>query len=450
MSAIATLLSLVLAMIGVAQAEERPQDYRQHLPLSLSGEGPWYRLQLPIGAYFAARHADLRDVRVFDGKGQAQAYALLPGQAQTLEQFQEHGVRWFPLYAAGDSDATPVLRVQRSTDGTLIELSDQVPAPAGRELRGWLLDASGIEQPLVRLGLSWSGAEEGFQRFSIEASDDLQHWRNWGDGQVARLSFAGERIEQRLVELPGQPARYLRLLWQSPRQAPMLDVATLRSRQQDSRPAPLLWSQPLPARVLGKGQYEWQLPQAMPLERLRMTLDTPNTLAPVRFEARANAQASWRPLSSGMFYRLSEGGREVRQDELALPGWPLRQLRLQVDVRGGGLGEQPPRLEVALRATELVFLARGEPPFTLALGSVEAVSTALPLSTLIPGYKPERLATLATAEVSGAMAEIDEVTRPGEPSSSALQRWGLWALLLAGVALLAGMAVSLLRRPPGA
>ncbi|WP_277373617.1 DUF3999 domain-containing protein [Pseudomonas sp. AA-38] len=447
MRVVIALLTL-LAMTGAGQAQERQEDYRQRLPLSLSGEGPWYRLQLPISVYFAARHADLRDVRVFDGQGQAQAYALLPGQAHTQERLQEHGVRWFPLYAEDEPGVAPRLRVQRSSDGTLIELSDQAPTAAERQLRGWLLDASSIEAPLVRLSLSWSGAEEGFQRFSIEASDDLQHWRSWGEGQVARLSFAGERIDQRQVELPGQRARYLRMLWQSPRQAPTLDVVTLRSRQQANQAAPLSWSPVLPARALGKDQYQWQLPQAMPLERLRMTLDAPNTLAPVRFEGRASEQAGWQPLATGLFYRLSDGARELRQDELALPGWPVSQLRLQVDARGGGLGQQPPRLQIALRASELVFLARGEPPFTLAVGNAGASSAALPLTTLIPGYRPERLATLGTAEADDSQAAVSEATSQADGHAGDLRRWGLWGLLLAGVALLAGMAFSLLRRAP--
>lgn len=447
MRALCKLLTLLLAFTCAVQAEEQ-QDYRQRLPLSLSGEGPWYRLQLPVAVHFAARHGDLRDVRVFDGQGQAQAYALLPAQEQKRETFLEHGVRGFPLYAEDEPGAVPALRVQRSTDGTLIELNEQAAAPAGRQLRGWLLDASGIDAPLVRLLLNWRDAPEGFQRFAIEASDDLQHWRSWGEGQVAQLSFAGERIDQRQVELPGQRARYLRLLWQSPRQAPMLDVASLRSRQSDSQAAPLLWSPVLPAQALGKEQYQWQLPQAIPLERLRLLLVAPNTLAPVRFEGRADVQAHWQPLGSTVLYRLDEGGRELRQEELALPGWPVRQLRLQVDARGGGLGEPLPGLQVALRASELVFLARGEPPFTLAVGNAGASAAALPLTTLIPGYRPERLAMLGTAEADDSAAAMLEMTGQADDGAGALRRWGLWGLLLAGVALLALMALSLLRRPP--
>ncbi|MDH0099500.1 DUF3999 domain-containing protein, partial [Pseudomonas sp. GD04158] len=197
-------LLLSLSLSAALQAAERAQDFRHAAPLQLSGEGPWYRLELPIAAHFAAQHGDLRDLRVFDAQGKVQAYALIPGRSETVAHEQEHGVRWFPLHGRADAQAAPALRVERSTTGTLIELRGESAAEPDQQLRGWLLDASAIDAPLVRLSLDWSGGEDGFQRFSIEASDDLQRWQSWGEGQVARLSFADERIDQRQIELPGQ------------------------------------------------------------------------------------------------------------------------------------------------------------------------------------------------------------------------------------------------------
>lgn len=99
MRIIATLLTLGLSLLSSVQAEERPQDYRQLLPLTLDGAGPCYRVELPMAVHYAARHADLRDLRIFNGAGQAQAYALLSGRSESRDEEQEHGVRWFPLYA---------------------------------------------------------------------------------------------------------------------------------------------------------------------------------------------------------------------------------------------------------------------------------------------------------------------------------------------------------------
>ena len=130
-------------------AQEQPGDYAVQLPLSLSGEGPWYRLDVPMALHFAARYGDLRDLRVFNGEGQALAYALVAGQGESRDSQQEQAVKWFPLYAEqGDSSAAPSLRVQRSTSGTLIELRDESDSAAQPALlRGVGPEAGRHERP---------------------------------------------------------------------------------------------------------------------------------------------------------------------------------------------------------------------------------------------------------------------------------------------------------------
>jgi hypothetical protein len=60
----AALLGLLCSAPALAQ--EQPADYAVQLPLSLSGNGPWYRLDVPMALHFAARYGDLRDLRVFN------------------------------------------------------------------------------------------------------------------------------------------------------------------------------------------------------------------------------------------------------------------------------------------------------------------------------------------------------------------------------------------------
>lgn len=443
------LLALLALAAPLAVGQGSASDYAVQLPLSLSGEGPWYRLELPMAVHMAARYADLRDLRVFNGAGEAQAYALTLGSARQRETQQDTAVKWFPLRGPLNAEQSPSVRVQRSTSGTLVEvLADDASRAAQQVLRGWLLDASGIEAPLQQLILDWSAEHEGFQRFSIEASDDLQHWRAWGDGQIARLSFADERIDQREVSLPGQSARYLRLLWSSPRQAPQLLSARLLSASSDRLAAPLTWSAVLSPSSAKAGEYQWELPLALPLQRLRVELAEANSLAPVSVTGRREGKVQWQPLARGLLYRLPQDGQEVLHNELQLYGAPVQQLRLQVDERGGGLGSAAPTIRVAIRATQVVFLARGTPPYVLAIGKAAGAAASLPLSTLIPGYDEKRLAALGVA--TAAEAPLLEAAGAEQTSGWDWKRLGLWAVLLAGVGLLVLMALSLLRARPAA
>ena len=443
---------LSVAVVGLCTtlfvwAQEAPADFTTQVPLSVSGNGPWYRLELPLAVQLSARQADLSDVRVFNAAGEPQAYALSRQSSQRTESRNVVDVKWFPLYAADTRETVPGVVVKATAEGTLLEVRPAAASQAGKQvLRGWVLDASAIKAPLQQLSLDWSREQDGFQRFSIEASDDLQHWESWGDGQVARLSFADQRVEQHDVSLPGQSARYLRLVWQG-QAAPVLTSAKLMSAT-SSLSTPLVWSQPLTGTRLKAGEYSWQLPTGLSVERLRVELKQPNTLAPVTLSGRRESNQAWQPLSNALLYRLSQNGQDVVQDEVQLPGQVVTELKLQVDERGGGLGVEAPALRFAVRATQLVFLARGEPPFTLALGNASARAANLPLSTLIPDYSAERLNTLGLARVAGEVAVTSPAVTAAVDTGSNWKKFGLWAVLLLGVAALGAMAYSLLRKPP--
>ena len=433
-------------LCSAAFAQEGPADFATQVPLAVSGNGPWYRLELPLAVQMNARQADLSDVRVFNAAGEPQAYALSRQPSQRTESRSVTDVKWFPLYAADTQAALPGVVMKSTTEGTLLEIRPS-SAKSPQVLRGWVLDASAIKAPLQQLTLDWSHEQDGFQRFSIEASDDLQRWEAWGDGQVARLSFADERVEQHDVSLPGQSARYLRLVWQG-RAAPQLTSAKVVSATSSSLPMPLVWSPPLAGARLQAGEYSWLLPTGLNIERLRIELKQPNTLAPVTLSGRRDSKQAWQPLSNGLLYRLTQSGQDVVQDELQLPGQTVTELKLQVDERGGGLGVEAPALRFAVRATQLVFLARGEPPFTLALGNATAKAANLPLSTLIPDYSAERLKGLGQARVDGEVVVTPPAVAAAVEVGPNWKKLGLWAVLLLGVAALGAMAYSLLRKPP--
>nr|WP_282445834.1 DUF3999 domain-containing protein [Pseudomonas sp. EYE_354] len=446
---------LSVAVVGLcaalsASAQETPAEFTRQVPLSVSGNGPWYRLELPLAVQLNAAQADLSDVRVFNAAGEPQAYALSRQSSQRTESRTVTEVKWFPLYAADTRETLPGVVMKTTIEGTLVEIKPSTAAKPGKQvLRGWVLDASAIKAPLQQLSLDWSLEQEGFQRFSIEASDDLQHWQAWGDGQVARLSFADERVEQHDVSLPGQSARYLRLVWQG-QAAPLLTSAKLVSATSSSLPMPLMWSQPLAGTRLQAGEYSWQLPTGLGVERLRIEMKQPNTLAPVTLAGRNDARQTWQPLSNGLLYRLSQNGQDVVQDQLQLPGQVVRELKMQVDERGGGLGAEAPALRFAVRATQLVFLARGEPPFTLAFGNASVKAANLPLTTLIPDSSAEHLKTLGQATLAGEVAVTSPAAVAAVESGPNWKKLGLWAVLLLGVAALGAMAYSLLRKPPAA
>jgi hypothetical protein len=222
----------------------------------------------------------------------------------------------------------------------------------------------------------------------------------------------------------------------------------LQSTTTRSLPLPLVWSQALTGSSEKAGEYTWQLPMGLNVERVQVELNQPNSLAPVNLAGRRDSSLPWQPLASGLLYRLTQNGQDVVQNQLQLAGQIVRQLKLTVDERGGGLGDQAPTLKFAVRATQLVFLARGPGPYTLVVGNATAKAANLPLSTLIPDYSPAKLATLGRARVDvGAVATMPSTSAASAPIETHWKKFGLWAVLLLSVVFLAAMAFSLLRKP---
>jgi hypothetical protein len=444
--------AMALVTLLSAVAQERPADFTGRWPLELAGAGPWHRLELPLSSELGARQADLGDLRVFNGAGEPVPYAIWR-EAVTHAVEAQAEVKWFALYDAAEAgQRVPQVRIQRASNGSVTDVQPAEELEAGEEiLRGWLLDTSAVKGPLIRLNFDWTSERDGFQHFSIEASDDLQQWQSWGTGQVGRFSFADERIEQHEVDLAGKPARYLRLLWQNPQAAPILSSVQVSSSLEMQGLPRLGWSEPIGGRSGKINEFIWQLPASLPVERLKWELEQGDSLAPVAVFGRNDPNGTWQPLQNGLLYRLSQNGQDAVQDQMALSGQGVRQIMLQVDDRGGGLGTTAPRLQVAVRPVEVLFMARGEGPYTLAVGSDQVRSAALtPQSADLASAGTASLAP-ATARPAGATLVsasppvIDQST--STPGSTAPEGGPslLWLAVLVGILLLAVVALRLNR-----
>lgn len=449
-----------------AQADEKPDSYSTRLTILTPGAMPYYRLSIPLQAYLASSHGDLRDLRIFDAAGQPVPHARLAVEGDTEQSVQRRKLPWFPLHAsASRHDKADVLGVvvKLGADGTLVKIdsrrdnSDKPRKEAEAPLRGYLLDASKIaDRPaVVALELDWEKTGSDFQLLDLESSDDLQHWNSLTSGvQLARLDYNGARIENRRIELHGFRDRYLRLIWREPASAPALTYAELEQSSSRYRSAPLVWSAPMAAGTPGSdlrpGEYRFRLSQPLPLVRLRVELPPGNQLLPLEVLAPGRERRHWRSIGGAVVYRIANQGREWSNSEIPLPGYPLQEFVLRIDPRLSPPARGP-QLAFALRPEQIVFLAGGKGPYTLAVGNKDARNAALAPATLVPGFgNPD------SPEI--ANAAIDETARPHAPKASSLfaapgsaSEWNwkkiaLWSVLVLGVLGMAAMAWQLLRQ----
>jgi len=109
---------------------------------------------------------------------------------------------------------------------------------------------------------------------------------------------------------------------------------------------------------------------------------------------------------------------------------------------------EPPGLRLRWKPASMVFVAGGKAPYTLAFGRDGVQSMQVQLNQVAPGFSSSELAALEQARTGES---LQQGAHPGGAGSgtqdgSNMRVLGLWALLLAGVAVLAMMAWKLSRQ----
>ncbi|EHP43667.1 hypothetical protein OR16_08196 [Cupriavidus basilensis OR16] len=410
----------------------------ERFALATDRDAAYYAVTLDADVYTHSARAGLGDLRVRNGAGELLPYALdLPpepaAEARTLRD-----VPWFALPAAQSRQAAP-MGVVIGTDGALRAASTP---PAAGTAGAWLLDLSQLrdDASAVVIGLP-EGDYQG--RVDVASSDDLQHWQPAGGAQLLRLSREGSSLSQDRIALGRLRARYLRLQWQGAPPAPArVQVETVAL----SMPSPLAlqWRDGIVAtQAQPGGDYLFDSGGRFPAERVRIRLPQSNTVVQATLWSRPDAQSSWRMVSRGQLYRLAGAqGTEQESAQLAIGRNTDRLWRLSVEARAGGLGAGMPLLALGWRPAVVTFVARGAPPFSLAVGEPAGAAQepgAVARAELLAGPAP----VIAEARITAMTASPQAAAVPADTQRN--RRFVLWGALLLAVGVLGLMAWRLLR-----
>jgi hypothetical protein len=435
------IMLLLLAAIPALSVAQAIDEFKAAVPVLATGEDPFYRVVVPQPVYEGIAFSDLRDLRVFNGDGEIVPHGFRAIGARSLKP----GPIALPLFPLrGPSDTRPEeidLRVDRTGDKTSVRLQVRGDPGGQNALLGYLIDASDVKTPLSGLRFSWGpqGARQ-LTSVRIEASDDLKHWTVLGtDVPVGGLSHGGRRLERDSVEFRQRQADYLRVTWvESDRALELAGVQGVIPEQWEQ--ADRMWKEVIAASdATGPGEYLFDLGGRFPIDRLEFRLPQENTVVPLEVLSRADEKQKWMHVDSTVAYRIRQAGREIASPPLAVGPNAHRYWLLRVNIKSGGLGAGNVGVRAGWSPRELVFNARGSGPFQLAFGNPRAVSNAISIETLVPGLRTDQepqIALVATGD-SRMLAgrQVPALSLPGER-----RKWGLWAALVAGVAVLGWMA----------
>lgn len=439
------LPGLLLFCISHLALADSPDDYRHLMPLLPQHEGGQHRLVLPAEVYLLAEQPGLTDLRIFNASRESLPFAFSSEPADPPTKPAQQALNWFALpdttsgNLARGEDVHLMVKLQ--PDGTLTASRDQT-LPKSARVKHYLIDASQLKHPSQALEIDADDAQGNtLHHLTIEGSDDLRSWRILADhAPWLDLRSGSEQLTQKRVEFSPVRSKYFRLTWED-KPVPIEQV-TIETTA-DIAPANYLkHTLQIPQRQPASPDYEFELPPALCLERLRLILPQPDSVTSIRVFVRRAEHDPWQSVSAATFYRISRNNTEITSSAHALPGICARYWRVHLD-RYSNESPSALQMEIGWRPHQVVFLASGSAPYTLAFGKHQAKAASFPLSTLLPGYRTGDELKLPIAS-TGAIAS----RAPAADSASFMEKFQnmewkpllLWAILIVGVAMLGWMA----------
>ena len=449
----AAILALACSAHAVA-ADVTRSDFAYGMQLQATTVAPLYRVSLPLDVYQQAVRPDLGDIRVLNGDGEIVPYALRRATGDIASTAVPVPLAVFPLRGV-TLDPGASVRLQMGVGSTSVQIERSASAGAAQAIIfGYLLDARALARSMSVLDLGWATDAADFStRVQLESSDDLSQWRKVAEAPVINLHYGGQQFQQARIAFAPTSAKFLRLSWiGTPPAATLTSVmATPATDRVDVRRQSISARGHIAAGTTG--DYEFDLGANVPLDRVNLDLPEVNTVVTADFDTRAEPTAQWRPVGHARLYRLQTGdGAQIANPPLALPVTTSRYWRVRVSSDGGGLGSGLPVLSGGWLPDDVLFVARGRPPFELVYGSGAAGPASLPVQNLkvdLPdaGASHPQIdvgaATLAARTLIGGPDRL----KPRHPQIQ-YRVVLLWALLILGVALMAWMAWQLSRKLP--
>lgn len=436
---------ILLACLSQLALADAPDDYRHLMPLLVQHEGGQHRLLLPADVYLHAEQPSLTDLRIFNASRESLPYAFSSEPAAAPAKPAQHALNWFAL-PDNTSDTLTLgteahLSVTLHPDGTLTASRDHAP-PISAHARRYLIDASQLKHPGHALEIDADDVQGNtLHHLTIEASDDLRNWRMLAD-HAPWLDLRSDTVQltRKRVEFTKIRSKYFRLSWEDT-PVPIRQV-TLETTADNAPANYLQHTLQIPQMKSNSPDYEFELPPSLVLERLRLILTQADSVASMHIFVRHAEHDPWQSVSAATFYRISRDNTEISSPAHALPGIRARYWRIHVD-RYSAEFPAALQIEIGWRPLQVVFLASGSSPYTLAFGNRKAKAASFPLHTLLPGYHSGDELKLPLA-ATGVIAS--RATSAG--GASFMDKWRemewksllLWVILTLGVALLGWMA----------
>ena len=433
-----TCVLLVPITIG-AQSAEIPalSDYAWGFPIEVSEDASFYSVELPLEVNQSVTNPALRDAGVYNSAGNPvpRMFKQAGDDRELVER--SNPLPTLPLYETVDrrTDDNGLL-LEREGDSTQFkfDLEDLLAPAEDQRLAEYIVDTRQVDDVAVALDLVWAGMEPGFMgRVMVDGGNNLQEWSLVGSAVVAYLREDAASIEQRRVRLRRGDFKFMRIRWEGLPETWRLsqvmgvyvdgaadavrNFVTLESTGVDP----------------DDGGRIFPLGGAPMVDQLRVVLPVPNTIISARVFYWSERREQWLTAGQGSYHHIIRNNNAVMSDPLTIKKARSSQFKVVIT---RGPADVAMQLEVGWRPDKLVFLAQGQPPFTLAAGSANDELNQFPQHRI---YGDRSLATLAESNGGVVAASLGPLYELGGPARLVATRQINWRTLLLWFGLVMGV-----------
>lgn len=450
--AMVALSALIGLPCGFAAGDVPQQaDYAYAFPVRIEQPAEYLALEIPLELYRSVSDPTLRDLGVYNADGQAVPRMVKRIDERVQQVEHETPLGMVPLYGELEPSLERLrLLMQRNAAGTTLQFDSEMPDPVDPQLqlRAVIVDVGNHEEPFAALDFEWSARALGFiGRVIVEDGDDLADWRRLASGTLADLEFEGTRIERDQVELPRETGDFLRITWQDmPIDWRLESVTGIRRERGPDEEREWLSLAPIERSEDGR-EYVFDIGGHPPIDRVNLSLPGANVVIRASVEFRHGPETAWRRAHEGLFYKVSRGGNEIDSTPARLG--PVRAGQWKVRIHSGRVDGEP-RLQLGWRPERLLFLAQGEPPFTIAAGRAQDRVEQFPQHRLLGDSAI--FSMLERSGEAGAASVGQRREAAGAMVMEGARTWTwrtvlVWIGLIAAVLFVGWLAWSLLREP---
>jgi hypothetical protein len=447
----ACLLAALFACAGGVAAVDLPDPsaYAYRFPVAVERGAEYLAAPLPLDVYRAVSDPRIRDIGVYNAAGQAVPRLVERDEekVEAVEQAVRLGV--VPIYGDLEKAQERLRLLMQQTDRAITLQYDADAAPPqapGQSLQAYIVDMRGYKEDFAALDFAWDAALSGFiGSVTVQGGDDLLKWRALGGGTLAELEFEGTRIRRDRVAVDGGGYDFLRITWRDLPSDWRLD--TLHAVALGRGPDPSReWVELEAVDLSADGrEFTFDLGGYPPVDRLDLVLPDSNVVVRASVHFQQDGSASWALAHEGLFYRVSRAGTLVASDPATTR--PLRAARWSVRVHSG-LAAGSVRLRLGWRPETLLFLAQGEPPYTLYSGRTRDALDQFPQESVLGDRGI--FDVLRRSGAPGQAAIGARQTAAGAMAMEGARTWTwrtvlVWLGLVAAVAFVGWLAWSLMR-----